>query len=220
MSWESTATYYRLLNEGINTRLGGLHSAKIILNSLEFNELESAMCRGDWDLIQDRLCTGARAVAAAGADFLCICTNTMHKLADAVQEAAGIPLLHIADATAMAAEKMGVGKLGLLGTAFTMEHDFYKGRLASRGYEVLLPEAGERRDVHDIIFQELCKGVVRETSRDRYVGIVDRLGANGAQAVVLGCTEIGMLLPEGSASLPLLDTTVLHVQAALELALQ
>lgn len=220
MSWESTATYYRLLNEGINTRLGGLHSAKIILNSLEFNELESAMCRGDWDFIQDRLCTGARAVAAAGADFLCICTNTMHKLADAVQEAAGIPLLHIADATAMAAEKMGVSKLGLLGTAFTMEHDFYKGRLASRGYEVLLPEAGERRDVHDIIFQELCKGVVRETSRDRYVGIVDRLGANGAQAVVLGCTEIGMLLPEGSASLPLLDTTVLHVQAALELALQ
>ncbi len=220
MSWESTATYYRLLNQGANARLGGLHSAKIVLHSVEFQELESAMCRGDWDLIETRLCQGAQSVAAGGADFLCICTNTMHKLADAVQRAAGIPLLHIADATALAAEKFGFERLGLLGTAFTMEHEFYKGRLSSLGYSVLTPDATGRADVHEIIFQELCKGEVRESSRARYLEIVEQFGRDGAQAVVLGCTEIGMLLPPDSACLPLLDTTVLHVQAALDMALE
>jgi aspartate racemase len=219
MSWESTATYYQLLNRGVARRLGGLHSAKIVLNSLEFQELESAMQRRDWDLIADRLRSGARSVAAGGADFLCICTNTMHKLASEVEQAAGIPLLHIADATAVAAEEQGFSRLGLLGTAFTMEQEFFKGRLASLGFDVLVPDEGERRDVHDIIFRELCKGEVCDVSRRKYVRIIERMEADGVQAVVLGCTEIGMLLPPGTTSLPLLDTTELHVRAALDMAL-
>lgn len=216
MSWESTVTYYRLLNEGVRERLGGLHSCKIVMNSVEFAPLEERMGRGDWEGIGQALAAAAKSVEAGGADVLLIGTNTMHNVADTVQSAVSIPLLHMADAIAAEAQKLGVTKLGLLGTAFTMERDFITGPLKDKhGLETIVPEENERADVHRIIFDELCRGVIKDESRKRYLEIIDGLVNKGAQAIVLGCTEIGLLIEPKHTDIPLIDTVEAHVNAAL-----
>lgn len=219
MSWESTATYYSCLNQGVTHRLGGLHSARILLYSVEFQELVTAMKAGDWDAIARVLVQAARVLEAGGADFFLICTNTMHKLAPQIQDAVSIPLLHIADATALRAKAEGYRRVGLLGTAFTMQEDFYAGRLQKQhGLEVLTPSPADCTLVDEVIFQELCQGRVTEASRAGYLRVIEQLRENGAEAVILGCTEIGMLVGPEHTDLPLLDTTRLHVAAALEMA--
>jgi aspartate racemase len=221
MSWESTLDYYRQINEGVKKRLGGLHSARLVLYSVDFAPIEALMRRGDWDGAGAHLVSAARRVEAGGADFLLICTNTLHRVADAVADAISIPLLHIADATAEALVENGKKKVGLLGTTFTMEQDFYKGRLAGRyGLEVMVPEAVDRQRVHEIIFQELCLGQVRPASKDVFLRIVADLNAKGAEAVILGCTEIGMLIEPADTSVALYDTTRLHAEKAVTLALE
>jgi aspartate racemase len=220
MSWESTATYYRLINEGVKQRLGGLHSAQIVLYSVDFGPIETLQHEGDWSATARILAQAARRVEAGGADFLLVCTNTMHRVAAEIEAAIGIPLVHIADATAEVLKRRGVTRVGLLGTAFTMEQDFYAGRLRERfGIEVLVPPVAERRVVHEVIYGELCLGDVRDSSRDRYLSIIDALAARGAEAIVLGCTEIGMLVTPGFTDVPLVDTTELHAAKAVELAL-
>ncbi len=220
MSWESTANYYRLINEGVKRRLGGLQSAQIVLYSVNFGPIETLQHAGDWVATARILARAARQVEAGGADFLLICTNTMHKVAADIEAAIDIPLVHIADATAEALQRRGVGTVGLLGTAFTMEQAFYSGRLNERfGIEVLVPPAAERKIVHDVIYGELCLGKVRDASRDRYLSIIDALAGRGAEAVVLGCTEIGMLVTAEFTDVPLVDTTALHAAKAVELAL-
>jgi aspartate racemase len=215
MSWESTLDYYREINRGVKDRLGGLHSARIVLYSVDFADVEAFMRRGDWDAAADHLASAARRVEAGGADFLLICTNTLHRVADRVAAAVSIPLLHIADATAEALVRNKVKKVGLLGTAFTMEQDFYRGRLAERyGLEVVIPDAPDRRLVHDIIFRELCLGLVKQASKDAFVRIVEDLAEMGAEAVILGCTEIGMLLVQEDTAVSLYDTTRLHAAKA------
>lgn len=220
MSWESTLTYYRAVNEGVKQRLGGLHSAKIVLYSVDFDPIEKLQHSGDWDGTAEILSDAARRIEAGGADFLLICTNTMHKVADRVAAAVKIPLLHIADATGEALRKAGIQRVGLLGTAFTMEQDFYKGRLAVQyGLDVLIPDETDRRRVHEVIYKELCLGEIRPESRQAYVAIVDRLAAQGAQGVILGCTEIGLLIRQTDTAVPLYDTTFIHAQRAVEMAL-
>lgn len=220
MSWESTVTYYRLVNEGVKAKLGGLSSAQIALYSVDFAPMEKLQHQGDWAGAGDILVRAAQSVEAAGADFLLICTNTMHLVADAVEAAVHIPLLHIADATGEALVAEGIEKVGLLGTAFTMEQDFYRGRLESKfGLEVVIPGEVDRRKVHEVIYQELCLGVVSESSRSAYGEIIDRLVASGAQGVILGCTEIGLLVSRDHTSVPLFDTTALHAAKAVETAL-
>ncbi len=220
MSWESTLTYYRAINEGVKARLGGLHSATIVLYSVDFDPIEKLQHRGDWVGTADILSDAARRIEAGGADFLLICTNTMHKVADAVSAAVDIPLLHIADATGEALRQDGVRRVGLLGTAFTMEQDFYKGRLAERfGLEVLVPAAEDRRRVHDVIYRELCLGVVRPESKRAFLDIVDRLATRGAEGVILGCTEIGLLIAPADTAVRLYDTTHIHAARAVALAL-
>ena len=215
MSWESTLDYYRQINEGVKKRLGGLHSAPLVLYSVDFAPIEDLMRRGDWDGAGAHLASAARRVEAGGADFLLICTNTMHRVADVVADAVSIPLLHIADATAEALVQDGRKKVGLLGTAFTMEQDFYKGRLAERfGLEVIVPGAADRQRVHQIIFQELCLGQVRPASREVFLRVVADLGSEGAEAVILGCTEIGMLIGPADTPVALYDTTRLHAEKA------
>ena len=220
MSWESSAEYYRLLNEGVRERLGGLHSARVVLASLDFAEVETLQAAGDWEAAGRLLARHARGLEAAGADLVLLCTNTMHKVADEVQAAIGIPLLHLADATAAAVRTAGLGRVGLLGTAFTMEQSFYTGRLAGHGLEVLVPDAPGRELVHRVIYDELCRGVVREESRAAYRRVVDELVGRGAEGVVLGCTEIELLLGPEDVDVPTFPTTRLHVAAALEAALQ
>lgn len=220
MSWESTVHYYQGLNLGVRERLGGLNSAEIVMHSVNFHELEERMRAGDWEWIGRCLADAARSVEAGGADFFLICTNTMHKLADTVRGAVSIPMLHIADATAEYALKQGFKRVGLLGTAFTMEHEFYKGRLESEfGMEVLTPDADDRALVNDAIFKELCLGRINSASKKEYLRIIDDLRGRGAQSVILGCTEIGMLVGPEDTDVPILDTTRLHVEAALNLAL-
>lgn len=220
MSWESTATYYRLLNEGVRAARGGLHSAQVLLHSVDFAPLEALQHAGDWDAIGEQLAHDARRVQAGGADFLLLCTNTMHKVAPAIEAAIDIPLLHIADATAEALKRQQVHTVGLLGTGFTMEQDFYKGRLTERhGIEVLVPEQDDRRLVHRIIYEELCLGRIEPTSRSEYLRILDTLAARGAQAVILGCTEIGLLVQQRDTPVPLFDTTAIHAAQAVALAL-
>lgn len=219
MSWESSAEYYRLLNEGVRERLGGLHSARLVLASVDFAEIEALQISGSWDEAGDILADRARGVEAAGADLLLICTNTMHKVAAQVEAAIGIPLLHLADATAAAVRRAGIDRVGLLGTAFTMEQAFYRDRLASHGIEVLVPDDVGRETVHRVIYDELCLGVVREESRAAYQAVIGELSARGAQGVVLGCTEIELLIGESDVDVPLFPTTRLHVEAALEAAL-
>jgi aspartate racemase len=219
MSWESTQIYYQLLNRGIKERLGGLHSAKIILYSVDFAEIEELQHQGRWQETGAILAAAGRSVEMAGADFLLICTNTMHKVADQVSAAITTPLLHLADATAEEITRQGISRVGLLGTRFTMEEDFYTGRLQTHGLEVVIPEQSERELVHRVIYDELCLGQVKDESRRAYADIIDGLVANGAQGIILGCTEIAMLVKPEDAAVPLFDTTAIHVQAAIEMAL-
>jgi aspartate racemase len=219
MSWESSAQYYRLANELVRERLGGLHSARVVLASVDFADVEKLQVAGRWDEAGQLLAQAAKGLEAAGAELLLICTNTMHKVADQVQAAVGIPLLHLADATALAVRRSKLTTVGLLGTAFTMEQDFYRDRLAGHGLMVLIPSAEDRAQVHRIIYEELCVGVVREESRQIYRDVMTRLVEDGAEGVVLGCTEIELLLSAADSSVPLFPTTRLHVEAAVNAAL-
>ena len=219
MSWESTATYYRLLNEHAKAALGGLHSARLVLVSVDFAEVEALQACGDWDAAGALLARACRQLEAAGADAVVLCTNTMHKVAPAMQAATDLPFLHIGDATAAAIRAAGLDCVGLLGTRFTTEQDFYRARLEARGIRVLVPEADDRATVHRIIYDELCLGDIRPTSRTAYLDIIGRLAAAGAQGVVLGCTEIPLLVSAGDTSLPLFDTTALHARFAADFAL-
>ncbi|WP_369355600.1 aspartate/glutamate racemase family protein [Streptomyces sp. cg2] len=214
MSWESTAEYYRLLNELTRERLGGLHSAKCVLYSVDFAEIERLQVEGRWDEAGEVLAEAAKALEAAGADLLLICTNTMHKVADQVSSAVDVPLLHLADTTAEAVRGSGLRRIGLLGTAFTMEQDFYRGRLAHHGLDVLVPDAAGRETVHRVIYEELCLGIVKEESRAAYVAVIDELIAAGAEGIVLGCTEIELLVRPQDSAVPLFPTTRLHAEAA------
>ncbi|MCE8033251.1 aspartate/glutamate racemase family protein [Billgrantia tianxiuensis] len=221
MSWESTVSYYRALNEGVKAALGGFHSAKLCLYSVDFAEIERLQHAGDWDATAEILCQAARRVEAGGADFLLIGTNTMHKVAPQVAEAVSIPLLHIADATAQRLADDGIRRVGLLGTRFTMEQDFYKGRIAEGfGIEVLVPDEAQRDLVHEVIYTELCLGQVKEASRQRYLEIIESLRESGAEAVILGCTEIALLVQQGHTEVPLYDTTAIHAEEAVKWALE
>ncbi|MBU2713975.1 aspartate/glutamate racemase family protein [Zooshikella harenae] len=220
MSWESTATYYQLINEGVKHKLGGLHSAKIILYSVDFAPLERFQHDGDWSEIACMLAEKALCVKSAGADFLLICTNTMHKVAPYIEEKISIPLLHIADATAQSLITQGIKKVGLLGTAFTMEDDFYKGRLHEKhGLNVLVPKDYDRQIVHQVIYQELCQGKVTEASKEAFLRIIGDLQEQGAEGVILGCTEIGLLVNQSDTHVSLFDTTHIHADFAIETAL-
>ena len=220
MSWESTADYYRLLNQRVNARLGDLHSAKIVMVSVDFQPLEMLMRQGHWAECGMILSNSACSIEKAGADFLLICTNTMHKLEPVISKAVSIPILHIADATAEEIKKNNIKTVGLLGTRFTMEEDFYRGRLSTHhDLHVITPPADDRRRIHDIIFDELCRGIVREKSRYQYLEIIERMVQQGAEGIIAGCTEIGMLITQNNTSIPLFDTTSIHVNQAVCLAL-
>lgn len=215
MSWESTELYYRLINEGIKAQLGGLHSARIAMVSVDFQEIEEMQHNGDWAGAGQALAQAAKQVEAAGADFLLICTNTMHKVAPQVQESISIPILHLADATAKRIKAAGMKNIGLLGTNFTMEQDFYKGRLVEE-YElnVLVPPKSDREIVHRVIYDELCLGLVKDTSRDEYLRIIEDLRSRGAEGIIEGCTEIVMLVQQHHTDIPLFDTTSIHAEEA------
>ena len=219
MSWESSAEYYRLVNEAVRERLGGLHSARCVLASVDFAVIEERQVAGRWDEAGDILAEEAVRIEVAGADLLLLCTNTMHKVADRIQAAIGIPLLHIADVTAQAVTAAGLGTIGLLGTAFTMEQDFYRDRLATHGLTVLVPPPHDRSEVHRIIYDELCLGIVTGDSREIYRTVISRLVAVGAQGIILGCTEIELLIGQQDSPVPVFPTTRLHVEAAVDLAL-
>lgn len=220
MSWESTVGYYRAINEGIKNALGGLHSAKIAMYSVDFQPIEKLQHQGDWDETARILTEAAQNVESAGADFLLICTNTMHKVAPQIDNSIRIPLLHIADATAEVLVHMGIKSVGLLGTAFTMEEDFYKGRLKGKyGLNVIVPRNSDRQVVHDVIYKELCLGKIESNSKTEFLRIIDYLSNQGAEAVILGCTEIGMLVNQGDTKVKLLDTTAIHAQKAVEYAI-
>ncbi len=215
MSWESSAEYYRLLNELTRDRRGGLHSAECLLWSVDFAEMEGYQSRGEWEEAGERLAAAAQALERAGADFVVLCTNTMHKVAPAIEAAVGIPLLHLVDATAAALAAAGITTVGLLGTRFTMEDGFYTERMAAHGITCVVPDAPDRDLVHRVIYDELCLGVVRDESRAAYVEIVRGLSERGAEGVVLGCTEIELLLRPEDVALPAFPSTLLHVEAAL-----
>ncbi|MGR1254532.1 aspartate/glutamate racemase family protein [Aeromonas veronii] len=220
MSWESTVSYYQALNRGVRAQLGGLHSARVLLNSVDFAGIERLQHTGDWPATARQLAAEARKLQDGGADFLLIGTNTMHKVAPEIEAAIDIPLLHIADATAAKLRADGITRVGLLGTRFTMEQDFYKGRLQERfGLAVLVPDEAGRERVHRIIYDELCLGEIRESSRAEYLAIIEELAAAGAEAVILGCTEIALLVGDARAAVPLYDTTAIHAEAAVALAL-
>ena len=220
MSWESTELYYRLINEETKRRLGGLHSAPVAMVSVDFQHIEELQHQGNWTAAGEILAGKARQVQAAGADFLLLCTNTMHKVAAEVEAAVSIPLLHLADATANRVRASGIRTIGLLGTKFTMEQDFYRGRLEQQGLDVLTPGREDREIVHRVIYEELCLGKVLEGSRKEYLRIIDRLAAAGAQGVIEGCTEIVMLVQQEHTQVPLFDTTAIHALEAVALALQ
>ena len=221
MSWESTVPYYRVINETVRERLGGFHSAKLVLYSFDFHEIEQMQSSGAWDESGRMLAQAARSLEAAGADFIVLCTNTMHKVADAIESAVSIPLFHIADPTAQEINKNGLTKVGLLGTRFTMEQDFYRGRLRDQHHlDVLIPDEADRGIVHKIIYDELCMGLVLDGSRAEYRRIIQRLVDRGAQGVILGCTEISMLVGPSDSPVPLFDTTSLHARKAAEYALK
>ncbi|QFT09589.1 aspartate/glutamate racemase family protein [Vibrio sp. THAF190c] len=220
MSWESTASYYKALNEGVKSRLGGLNSAKVVLFSVNFDEIEKLQHQGKWDETAVLLSDAAESVEKAGADFLMICTNTMHKVVSEIESRISIPVLHIADATASVLQTDGIEKVGLLGTRFTMEQDFYKGRLTDKfGMDVVVPNSEDQESVHTIIYDELCKGVIKESSKQQYLKIIDKLYAEGAQAVILGCTEIALLVSQQDTQVPLYDTTEIHAKQGVEYAL-
>ena len=220
MSWESTLPYYRLINQGVNARLGGLHSARLLLYSVDFHDIERLQSEGRWAQAGSLLAAAATTLQAAGAEVLVLCTNTMHRVAPAIEAAIRIPLLHIADPVAAAVLPAGFRRVGLLGTRFTMEQDFYRTRLREQhGIEVLVPGAAGRDLVHRVIYEELCRGLLREESRAALRGVIAELVADGAEAVVLACTEIGLLVRPQDATVPLYDTTALHAAAAVEWAL-
>ena len=219
MSWESTATYYAGLNRGVRDRLGGLHSARCVLYSVDFAAVEEMQAAGQWDEAGEFLAGCARQLEAAGSEGIVLATNTMHRVYPALAAAVSVPVLHIADATYAALASAGISRAALLGTRYTMEQPFYTERLTGPGPELLIPDAADRQLVHEIIFAELCQGQVRESSRQAMTAIVAGLAARGAQAVILGCTEIGLLIGQDSSPVPVLDTTLLHVEAALDWAL-
>jgi aspartate racemase len=221
MSWESTVPYYRIINETVRERLGGFHSAKIVLYSVDFHEIEQLQSSGAWEESACVLALAAQSLQAAGADFLVLCTNTMHKVADAIEKAVSIPLLHIADPTAETIKQAGISKVGLLGTRFTMEQDFYRGRLHDRHHlDVVIPDPAGCEIVHRVIYEELVMGVVRDESSAEYRRIIQRLVDQGAQGVILGCTEISMLVGASDSPVPLFDTTGIHARQAAEYALE
>jgi aspartate racemase len=213
MSWESTLPYYRLVNERVRDRLGGLHSSKLVICSIDFAELEAMQRSSDWAAADALMVDAARRLQAAGAQALAICANTMHRSAPAVDAAVGLPVLHVADATAAAVRAEGIDTVALLGTRFTMEQPFYRERLERAGLRVMLPDAAQRGDIHRIIYDELCRGRLLEASRERYRSIMAALVDAGARGIILGCTEIGLLVGAGDASVPLFDTTALHAAA-------
>ncbi|MDM8179276.1 MULTISPECIES: aspartate/glutamate racemase family protein [Marinobacter] len=219
MSWESTQTYYRLINEGVKSRLGGLHSAKLVLYSVDFAEIEALQHQGDWPATARILSGAALSLENAGADFLMIGTNTMHKVAPEIEEAINIPLLHIADATAKVLTQDNIQRVGLLGTRFTMEQAFYRERLEAAGIEVVTPDAPQRAEVHRVIYEELCQGEIQAPSREAYLAVINSLAEQGAQAVILGCTEIGLLIKQTDTPVPLYDTTAIHAAQAVNQAL-
>jgi len=220
MSWESTLLYYRQINEGIKATLGGLHSARVIINSLDFAEIEALQHRGDWEAAGRLMNNAAKSLELAGAEFILIATNTMHKVAEPTLKNVTIPLLHIVDPTAEAIKRQGYKKIGLLGTGFTMNDDFYKGRmLAEHGLDVIVPSSKDQSDIHRIIYEELCQGTIRVESRDTYLNVVNILSNEGAEAVILGCTEITLLIQQQHTHVPLFDTTGLHAEAAVKKAI-
>lgn len=220
MSWESTASYYQLINEGVNRQLGGLHSAKICLYSVDFAEIEKLQCNDSWVESGKLLAEAAKSLEAAGADFLLLCTNTMHKVSPDIVSKISIPFLHIADATAEQLTADGVRRIGLLGTKFTMEQTFYKNRISDTfGIEVIIPNQDQRDLVHKVIYEELCLGRISEVSKQQFIEIITALGEAGAEAVILGCTEIGLLVSQADVQVPLYDTTVIHAAKAVERAL-
>ena len=220
MSWESTVTYYQVVNETVKERLGGLHSAKVLLYSVDFAEIEECQASGDWDRSAAILTEAARNLEKAGADFIVICTNTMHKIVPQMTAGIRIPILHIAEATAAELKKAGISKVALLGTKYTMCQDFYKAKLVEAGIQVLIPEGEDVELVNRVIYEELCLGEIREESRREYVRVIEGLAARGAQGVILGCTEIGLLIGQKDVSLPVFDTTLIHAARAAELALE
>ena len=220
MSWESTVTYYQMINEGIKDSLGGLHSAKVLLYSVDFFEIEALMSRGAWDDAAELLGDVAQRLEAAGADMILICTNTLHKVAPQVQSRIRVPLVHIAEAAAEELLSKGITRVGLLGTKYTMTQEFYREKLTERGIDVLIPEGEEIDLVNRVIFDELCLGVVKEDSKASYLKVIANLQARGAQGILLGCTELGLIVSQEDVSLPLFDTTVIHAKKAIELALR
>lgn len=221
MSWESTVSYYRMINERVRETRGGLHSARIVMSSVDFAEIEALQVRGDWARAAEVLSGEARRLEQAGADFLLICTNTMHKVAPEVEAAIGIPMLHIADATGAALKAKGIHRIGLLGTKFTMEQAFYRDRLTERfGIDVLVPGEKERALVHEVIYSELCLGRIRSDSRRAYLEIIEQLRAQGAEGVILGCTEIALLIRPSDTEMALFDTAAIHAERAVAFALE
>ena len=219
MSWESTVPYYQIINEIVKNKLGGLHSARLILYSVEFAEIEEMQSAGQWDTAAEVLGDAARKLEACGADYIVICTNTMHKVAPQIQRMISVPVIHIADATAEVLKQDGIRRIALLGTRYTMTQDFYKQRLIDQGFEVLIPEEKDIEPVNRIIFEELCVGEIKDESRKEYQRIIQDLKDRGAEGVILGCTEIGMLIKPEDSVLPVYDTTLIHAQAAAEAAL-
>ena len=220
LSWESTSEYYRYINEMIKQQKGGLHSAKIVMYSFDFEEMVELQHSGKWDVATDRMIEAGRTLQNAGADIIVICTNTMHICADEMRQVLNIPLLHIVDTVAEKIEEQEITKVGLLGTKFTMEQPFYKELLKTRGIEVVIPNEEDRQIVHDVIYNELCKGEVNDSSREKYVAIIEKLKDEGAGGIILGCTEIPLLLEQKDTSVPLFDTTYIHAVAAAEFALE
>jgi len=219
MSWESTTTYYQVINETIQQQLGGLHSAKLLLYSVDFHEIEICQSQGDWKRSAQILDTGIQALEKGGADFIVICTNTMHKIAPLLQEKTTLPILHIAETTAAALKKDKIAKAALLGTKYTMEQNFYKDKLVASGIEVLIPNEADRDMINHIIYDELCLGTISASAKKEYLRVISALEARGAQGVILGCTEIGLLIKQQDTALPVFDTSILHAQAAAQAAL-
>ncbi len=218
MSWESSLFYYKAINEGVKAKLGGLHSAKIVMVSVDFEEIEVLQHKGEWSKLGEILANEAQKIEYAGANCLLICTNTMHKVAPQVQSTINIPLIHIADATAKALIKDGIQTVGLLGTAFTMEQDFYKSHLQKHGLKVVVPKKEDRELIHSVIYNELCLGECKKASKEAYLEIIESLAKEGAKGVILGCTEIGMLIKQSDTKIKLYDTTTIHAQSAVDFA--
>lgn len=221
MSWESSAEYYRIINETTKEKLGGLHSARTVMVSVDFAEVEALQHEGRWAEAAQLMTAAAQSLERAGADFVVLCTNTMHKLADDIQAGIHIPFLHIADATAQRVKEAGIKRIGLLGTRYTMEHDFYKGRLVDNyGLDVIIPDEADRETVHCVIYDELCLGIIKPESRERYVAIMEKMTQAGVEGIILGCTEIELLIHDGDSQTPLFPTTKIHAIAAVEYALK